>query len=63
MKTSLNVRVIIFAFTCTYKSRNYVFLVLEKYLVQEDKDEVFGDLKPAVKNMDKTQDRNEDRGH
>lgn len=63
MKKNLNVLVITFAFTCTNKSRNCIFPVLEKYLVQENKDKMFGDLKPAVKIMEKTQDRNEDRVH
>ena len=62
MKTSLSVVVIIFAFTCTYKNRNYIFPVLERCLGQENKKKVFGDLKSAGKNMDKKENRSEDTG-
>lgn len=62
MKKSLSVVVIIFAFPCPYKNRNYVFPVLERCLGQENKEKVFGDLKSAGKNMDKKEDRSEDRG-
>ena len=60
VKASLSVAVIIFAFTCTYKNRNCVFLVLEWSPGEENK--VFGDLKSAGKNMDEKEGRSEDRG-
>lgn len=60
MKTSLSVLVIIFAFTCTYKKRNYIFPVLERCLGQENKEKVFGEPEVCSKNVDKKEDRSVD---